>query len=111
VKSRHYAWMVKLNFSDQKKSTCTCPSLFKNYICKHISEIAIIHGSFTVPPKAWNIHIGEKRKPRLTDSRKALIVFNRNIYYISYSTEYIRHLRLLLNPRYALMHAFFLNVK
>jgi len=68
-------WTVKINSSDWKKYTCTCPSFYKNYNCKHICEIAIIGGLFTVSPEAKNIPIGKKRKRgRPVVARTALIV-------------------------------------
>ncbi len=74
VISRNSVWKVDLNTTEWKKSSCTCPSFFKTYICKHICGIAIIQNLFLLPPEAKNIPIGEKRKRgRPSKAKKALI--------------------------------------
>ena len=75
VKSRNSVWMVNLNTTEWKKSSCTCTCFFKSYICKHICGIAIIQNLLAVPPEAKNIPLGEKRKRgRPPKAKKALIV-------------------------------------
>ena len=63
------------NAEEWRKTTCTCPSFFKNYICKHIIGISIRLKYCKVPPEAKNVKIGTKRKRgRPSKARKALLI-------------------------------------
>ena len=66
-------WCTKLNRDDFRKSTCTCPSYFKHYICKHIIGIAAIEKLIKIPCQAKSLPIGAKPKPgRPPAAKKAL---------------------------------------
>jgi hypothetical protein len=58
-----------------RKTTCTCPSFLKNYICKHIIGMSIRLKYFKPPPEAKNVEIGKKRKRgRPSKAKKALLI-------------------------------------
>ncbi|RNA26617.1 hypothetical protein BpHYR1_005017 [Brachionus plicatilis] len=52
--------IIRLNEDNWRLSTCTCPSWFKHYMCKHIIGIAFRDRLFTEFPKeAWTIGLGQ----------------------------------------------------
>ncbi|CAF2081601.1 unnamed protein product [Rotaria magnacalcarata] len=57
------------------KSTCSCPTCLKYYICKHIIGLAARYKLCSIPLEAKNISLGQKRKRgRVAKAKKALIV-------------------------------------
>ena len=56
--------IIKLNEENWKLSTCTCPSWFKHYMCKHIIGISYYQGLFDeFPIEACEIALGKSRPP------------------------------------------------
>ncbi|CAF4737801.1 unnamed protein product [Rotaria sp. Silwood2] len=54
-------WCMEMdNGSDWRKSKCSCPGFFKNYICKHVVGMAIRLKYCKPPPSAKTVPIGEK---------------------------------------------------
>ncbi|RNA39870.1 hypothetical protein BpHYR1_010387 [Brachionus plicatilis] len=52
--------IVQLNQDNWKLSTCTCPSWFKHYICKHIIGIAYRERLFDeIPKESWCLTLGQ----------------------------------------------------
>ena len=75
IRHQNSIWMVTFNTTNWKTSSCTCPTFFKTYLCKHIVGVALMSKLFAVPPEAKAIPLGQKRKRgRPAKSRKALIV-------------------------------------
>jgi len=67
-------WKMEMEGEDWESATCTCPSYWKNYICKHILGIAIRLNIFSVIPAAKNVPLGQKRKRgRPAKAKKALL--------------------------------------
>ena len=66
-------WSTTLNREDFRKSTCTCPSFFKHYICKHIIGVAAMEKLVVIPCQAKSAPIGEKmNRGRPPAAKKAL---------------------------------------
>jgi hypothetical protein len=62
-----------LNRAEYLKSTCTCPTYFREYVCKHIIGIASLQKIEPIPSKAKSVPIGAKpRRGRPTATAKAL---------------------------------------
>ncbi|RNA31647.1 hypothetical protein BpHYR1_029876 [Brachionus plicatilis] len=52
--------IVQLNQDNWKLSTCTCPSWFKHYMCKHIIGIAYRECLFDeIPKESWCLTLGQ----------------------------------------------------
>lgn len=54
-------WKVKVNRADWKKGSCTCPTFYKKYVCKHLAGVAIIKELLKVDPIAKTVPIGCNR--------------------------------------------------
>lgn len=69
-----HIYMVSFRNDDEwLSSTCTCPSFFKKYLCKHIVGMAILKKLAHVPAHIKSIKIGQKVKPgRPAKAKKAL---------------------------------------
>jgi hypothetical protein len=52
---------ITLDRTNWRKSTCTCPTYFKKYLCKHVIGLALIHKQFAVRMAAKNQPLGTKR--------------------------------------------------
>lgn len=66
-------WHTRLNCSDFKLSTCTCPSYFRDYICKHILGVAAITKINPIPNEAKAVCIEQKApRGRPAKAKKAL---------------------------------------
>jgi len=66
-------WCTTLSRDNFRNSTCTCPSYFKDYICKHIIGCAALEKLIKIPSVAKSVEIGQKPKrgrPKL--AKKAL---------------------------------------
>ena len=73
VMSSFGMWKICVDPADIKKSTCTCPVFFKQYICKHLLGTLIRLRLLIAPLSAKNQPIGVVRgpgRPRL--AKKAL---------------------------------------
>jgi uncharacterized Zn finger protein len=56
-------WHTRLNRTNIKLSTCTCPSYFRDYICKHILGVAAITKINPIPNETKAVCI-EQKAPR-----------------------------------------------
>jgi hypothetical protein len=66
-------WHTRLNRSDFKLSTCTCPSYFRDYICKHILGVAAMTKINPIPNEAKAVCIEQKApRGRPAKAKKAL---------------------------------------
>lgn len=67
--------MALENDADWQKSKCNCPSFCKNYICKHVVDMAIRLKYYEPPPSAKTVPINQKRKrSRPAKAKLALLV-------------------------------------
>lgn len=67
-------YVVTLYQKDWKKSTCTCLSFFKTYMCKHVMSMAFMKGLTEIPPEANTGIMGPKpKRGRPSRSQKALL--------------------------------------
>ena len=59
-------WKVTMksdsNATNYKKGTCTCPTYYKQFICKHVIGIAILKKYVKCDVRAQNVPLGEMRK-------------------------------------------------
>jgi hypothetical protein len=55
-------YFIVLDDSDWKLSTCSCPSWFKNYYCKHSIAIANLADLFKFDQRISQVQLGERRK-------------------------------------------------
>jgi hypothetical protein len=55
-------YFILLDESDWKLSTCSCPSWFKNYYCKHSIAIANLADLFKFDQRISQVELGERRK-------------------------------------------------
>ncbi len=66
-------WCTTLNNENYLKSTCTCPSFFNHYICKHIIGVAAMAKIIKIPSTAKTMDIGQKpARGRPSKTKKAL---------------------------------------
>lgn len=66
-------WHTKLNRANFRLSTCTCPSYFRDYICKHILGAAAIAKVNPIPNEAKAVCIEQKApRGRPAKAKKAL---------------------------------------
>jgi SWIM zinc finger len=68
-------WLVTFHANDWYRSTCTCGTFQKNYICKHIIGLAVKFKVFELRPEAKCIPLCMKRKRgRPGKAKKALVL-------------------------------------
>lgn len=74
-KNAFSVYLVNFNLKNWKKSSCSCPSFYKNYKCKHVTGIAI-NRKVIKPPQSANVDaIGEKiKRGRKPYAVKALLM-------------------------------------
>ena len=66
-------WHTRLNRTNFKLSTCTCPSNFRDYICKHILGVAAITKINPIANEAKTVCIEQKApRGRPAKAKKAL---------------------------------------
>ena len=66
-------WHTRFNRTNFKLSTCTCPSYFRDYICKHILGVAAITKINPIPNEAKAVCIEQKApRGRPAKAKKAL---------------------------------------
>lgn len=55
-------WHTVLDRADFSRSSCTCPSFFKTYFCKHILGVAHLEKVHMIPNEAKGVCIEQKKK-------------------------------------------------
>ena len=71
-----------LNYENWKSSTCTCPSWFKRYMCKHIVGIAYKEQLFDdFPDQALDVPLGKTRPVGIPKNLKC---FNAQLIYCEF---------------------------
>lgn len=68
-------YTVEMPSNDWRKGTCTCPSFYKKFICKHLVGMAMRYKLVEPPLAAKTVPLGQKRKRgRPRKAKHALIV-------------------------------------
>lgn len=73
VKITTKIWCVKMHKDDPNKSTCTCPTYLKEYICKHVVGLRIRLKTIDVPARIQTVENKNRKRGRPAHIPPALV--------------------------------------